>query len=100
MSPRSTCRTACRPGRRSSNGSSTAPTAALADGGQSGVKIVQGILEGLDDVRFSILTSHDVVRHRLVSAIVDAYGRFDAQQPALAAGREAGRPRGGRGNRR
>jgi phosphate starvation-inducible PhoH-like protein len=29
---------------------------------------------------FSMLTSHDVVRHRLVTDIVDAYGRWDATQ--------------------
>jgi phosphate starvation-inducible protein PhoH and related proteins len=27
-----------------------------------------------------MLTSHDVVRHRLVSDIVDAYGRWDETQ--------------------
>ena len=36
------------------------------------------ILDGIDDVHFSYLTSTDVVRHRLVSDIVDAYARFDA----------------------
>jgi phosphate starvation-inducible PhoH-like protein len=40
---------------------------------------VQDILEGLDDVHFSRLTSHDVVRHRLVGDIVDAYERYDAR---------------------
>ena len=54
----------------------------LPSGTQSGLKIVQSILDGLDDVHFAMLTSHDVVRHRLVSAIVDAYGRWDAAQQA------------------
>src|SRR3954447_2511119 len=54
----------------------------LPDGMQSGLKIVQGILEGLDDVHFSRLSSADVVRHRLVSDIVEAYGRWDAEQGA------------------
>ena len=72
----------------------------LPDGTQSGLKIVQGILDGLDDVHFAMLTSHDVVRHRLVSAIVDAYGRYDSEQKPLAAQREAGRPRSGRNNLR
>ena len=62
----------------------------LPDGTQSGLKIVQGILDGLDDVHFATLTSHDVVRHRLVSAIVDAYGRYDAA--AGAAARPSARP--------
>ena len=40
--------------------------------------MVRDILDGVDDVHFSQLTSTDVVRHRLVSDIVDAYARFDA----------------------
>jgi phosphate starvation-inducible PhoH-like protein len=30
-------------------------------------------------VHFARLTSHDVVRHRLVGDIVDAYERYDAR---------------------
>src|SRR4051794_18268519 len=51
----------------------------LPGGAQSGLKIVQEILEGIEDVHFCRLTSHDVVRHRLVSDIVDAYAKWDAQ---------------------
>ena len=36
------------------------------------------ILGGIDDVAFCTLTSADVVRHRLVGEIVEAYGRYDA----------------------
>jgi phosphate starvation-inducible PhoH-like protein len=44
---------------------------------------VREILDGIDDVHFANLTSTDVVRHRLVGDIVDAYERFDAtRQPA------------------
>jgi phosphate starvation-inducible PhoH-like protein len=43
----------------------------------SGLRQVQQVLEGVDDVAFCRLTSHDVVRHALVGAIVDAYGRHD-----------------------
>jgi phosphate starvation-inducible protein PhoH and related proteins len=50
----------------------------LPTGTKSGLKIVQGILDGIDDVHFCRLTSHDVVRHKLVSDIVDAYARWDA----------------------
>ena len=46
----------------------------------SGLILVQGILDGVDDVHFAMLTSQDVVRHRLVSDIVDAYARWDAEQ--------------------
>jgi phosphate starvation-inducible PhoH-like protein len=51
----------------------------LPSGTTSGLNVVQEILAGVDDVHFCRLTSHDVVRHRLVSDIVDAYTRYDAQ---------------------
>jgi phosphate starvation-inducible PhoH-like protein len=34
-------------------------------------------LNGISDITFIELESSDVVRHRLVSDIVDAYARFD-----------------------
>jgi phosphate starvation-inducible PhoH-like protein len=52
----------------------------LPAGTQSGLRIVRGILDGIEDVHFSELTSSDVVRHRLVSEIVDAYSRWDASR--------------------
>ena len=48
-------------------------------GGASGLKLVGGILEDIDDIHFHYLSAHDVVRHSLVSEIVDAYARFDAK---------------------
>ncbi|MEU8627917.1 PhoH family protein [Streptomyces sp. NPDC048669] len=51
----------------------------LPNGTKSGLRQVQDILEGLDDVHFSRLTSQDVVRHRLVGRIVDAYEKYDSQ---------------------
>jgi phosphate starvation-inducible PhoH-like protein len=59
----------------------------LPGGAQSGLRVVRDILDGIDDVHFSQLTSSDVVRHRLVGDIVDAYARWDAaqQQPGGAA---------------
>ncbi len=51
----------------------------LPAGQTSGLRVVQDILDGLDDVHFTRLTSHDVVRHRLVAGIVDAYARYDAR---------------------
>jgi phosphate starvation-inducible protein PhoH and related proteins len=71
----------------------------LPSGSMSGLRLVQDILEGVDDVYFSRLTSHDVVRHKLVADIVDAYERFDARQESENAQRiTAARPRrtGGR----
>ena len=44
----------------------------LPAGTSSGLKIVEGILGDIDDVHFCRLSSHDVVRHRLVGEIVDA----------------------------
>jgi phosphate starvation-inducible PhoH-like protein len=52
----------------------------LPGGTSSGLRVVSGILEGIDDVAFCRLTSHDVVRHKLVGRIVDAYERYDAKR--------------------
>jgi phosphate starvation-inducible protein PhoH and related proteins len=66
----------------------------LPAGQLSGLRLVQEILDGVGDVYFSRLTSHDVVRHKLVADIVDAYERFDARQVAAEPGRlPAGRQR-------
>ena len=46
----------------------------LPSGSTSGLREVQTVLSGVSDVAFCQLTSHDVVRHTLVGAIVDAYG--------------------------
>ncbi len=54
----------------------------LPGGSRSGLRAAMDILEGIDDIHFSELTSADVVRHRLVSDIVDAYARA-AEQPGL-----------------
>ncbi|MCW2674266.1 MAG: putative phosphate starvation-inducible protein (ATP-binding) with P-loop containing hydrolase [Frankiales bacterium] len=51
----------------------------LPGGTVSGLKIVRNILDGLDDVAFLTLTSEDVVRHRLVGRIVDAYAQYDTE---------------------
>ena len=50
----------------------------LPGGVQSGLRVVSDILDGIDDVAFCRLTSHDVVRHKLVGRIVEAYDRYDA----------------------
>ena len=60
----------------------------LPSGTESGLRVVQDILEGIEDVHFSRLTSTDVVRHRLVSEIVDAYGRWEDARPAPGKQRE------------
>jgi phosphate starvation-inducible PhoH-like protein len=41
---------------------------------------VEEILQGIDDVNFSVLDAADVVRHRLVGDIVNAYSIWDDAQ--------------------
>jgi phosphate starvation-inducible protein PhoH and related proteins len=72
----------------------------LPTGATSGLRVVREILGNVEDVHFAELTSADVVRHRLVSEIVDAYARYDARQqqsvhavPGRAASGRAGRRR-------
>jgi len=54
---------------------------------RSGLTVVRDILGEVDDIHFAQLGSKDVVRHRLVSDIVDAYARWDAasERPNLRA---------------
>jgi phosphate starvation-inducible PhoH-like protein len=52
----------------------------LPVGTDSGLKVVQRILDGVRDVSFCHLNAHDVVRHSLVTDIVQAYGRYDESQ--------------------
>jgi phosphate starvation-inducible PhoH-like protein len=51
----------------------------LPTGTRSGLRIVEGILTGIEDVAFNRLTAHDVVRHRLVGHIVAAYDEYEAR---------------------
>jgi phosphate starvation-inducible PhoH-like protein len=52
----------------------------LPFGTRSGLRIVEEILQGIEDVNFSILDASDVVRHRLVGDIVNAYSIWDEVQ--------------------
>ncbi|MDR6690965.1 phosphate starvation-inducible PhoH-like protein [Microbacterium sp. 1154] len=54
--------------------------------GASGLRLVTRVLDDIDDIHFSRLTSDDVVRHNLVGRIVDAYSEYDEKR--LAARRE------------
>ena len=49
----------------------------LAGERSSGLLVIEDILSGIDDIEFCHLTSADVVRHRLVGQIIDAYERWD-----------------------
>jgi phosphate starvation-inducible PhoH-like protein len=65
----------------------------LPGGTQSGLRVVQGILGDVDDVHFATLSSSDVVRHKLVGDIVDAYDRWAATHENDQDARRSG-PRG------
>jgi phosphate starvation-inducible PhoH-like protein len=54
----------------------------LPGGATSGLRVVRDILDGIEDVHFATLTSQDVVRHKLVGKIVDAYAQYDAEVEA------------------
>jgi phosphate starvation-inducible PhoH-like protein len=54
----------------------------LPSGTLSGLRVVRDILDDIQDIHFAKLDSSDVVRHKLVSRIVDAYAQYDDQQQA------------------
>ncbi len=55
----------------------------LPNGQNSGLKIVRDILKEIDDIAFLELTAEDVVRHRLIGDIVNAYDKFDVARQEL-----------------
>ena len=55
----------------------------LPSGQRSGLVVVQEILEGIEGIAFATLGARDVVRHRIVQDIVEAYRRY-AERPADA----------------
>ena len=59
----------------------------LPSGVKSGLRVIEGILDGIDDISFNRLTASDVVRHKLVGRIVAAYDEFDASAPRAEQGR-------------
>ncbi len=50
--------------------------------GASGLRLVTRVLDRIDDIHFTRLTSDDVVRHSLVGRIVDAYSEYDERRMA------------------
>jgi phosphate starvation-inducible PhoH-like protein len=52
----------------------------LPNGRDSGLAIVRKVLRHVDGVGLVELTGDDVVRHRIVAAIVDAYARYEAER--------------------
>ena len=56
----------------------------LGNGRPSGLKVVRRVLKHVDGVGFIELSGDDVVRHRIVAAIVDAYARYEAESKERA----------------
>jgi len=52
----------------------------LADGRPSGLRVVGGVLRDVDGIGFVELRGEDVVRHRIVAAIVEAYRRYEERR--------------------
>ena len=52
----------------------------LPGGVHSGLRAVRSILQGIADLAFVELTSRDVVRHRLVSQVIEAWASHDLRQ--------------------
>jgi phosphate starvation-inducible PhoH-like protein len=52
----------------------------LPDGKKSGLKTVLGILRDVDDIAIVRFNQKDVVRHKLVQDIIDAYEKYDEER--------------------
>jgi phosphate starvation-inducible PhoH-like protein len=51
----------------------------LPDNRRSGLEVVREILRDIPGVSFIELSARDVVRHRIVASIVEAYARFESK---------------------
>ncbi|MGH3371218.1 MAG: PhoH family protein, partial [Nocardioidaceae bacterium] len=71
----------------------------LPGGMRSGLRVVEEILTGIEDVHFNRLTAHDVVRHRLVGHIVAAYDDYEARRDDALEHTENRRPTPRKGHR-
>jgi phosphate starvation-inducible PhoH-like protein len=69
----------------------------LPGGTRSGLRAAVDILDDIDDIAVAELTSADVVRHRLVSEIVDAYARAEDPSAMNRAQRRASSHNGSTG---
>ena len=68
-------------------------TQADVPGGRSGLEGIEPLLDGIDGLAFVHLNSRDVVRHRIVQDIVDAYTRADEAKAAAITARGGRRAR-------
>lgn len=61
----------------------------LPKGTRSGLVHVSKILEGIDEIGFTYFNAKDVVRHRLVQRIVEAYDEYDQQSVSALGSQES-----------
>jgi phosphate starvation-inducible PhoH-like protein len=61
----------------------------LPSGKRSGLRVVRDVLSNIDGVGFAELTGRDVVRHRIVQQIVEAYERYDQVEGAEGGTRQS-----------
>ena len=68
----------------------------------SGLKVAMRVLEGIEDIAICRLTGADVVRHRLVQKIIEAYEEYEKKntKPETDRKKNTGRPEAGRQYRR
>jgi phosphate starvation-inducible PhoH-like protein len=52
----------------------------LTDGRPSGLRMIGGVLSDVEGIGFVELRGEDVVRHRIVAAIVEAYRRYEEKR--------------------
>jgi phosphate starvation-inducible protein PhoH and related proteins len=62
----------------------------LPKGTRSGLVHVSKVLEGIDGISFTYFNAKDVVRHRLVQKIVEAYEEFDRNSVSTLSNQEQG----------
>ena len=55
----------------------------------SGLKVAMKVLDGIEDIAICTLTGADVVRHRLVQKIIEAYEVYDRKHPSTDAVKKA-----------
>jgi phosphate starvation-inducible PhoH-like protein len=71
----------------------------LPGGARSGLRAAIHVLDGIEDIHIAELTSADVVRHKLVSEIVDAYEAAEAKMSEHGLANRSQRRAGGRTRR-
>ena len=70
----------------------------LPGGRESGLTMVGRVLRGVDGISFVELKGEDVVRHRIVAEIVEAYARFEARNARSSGRTDGGGPGEGTGS--